>query len=51
MGVLNFVTGFLVGGYAGLYVSKHYNVPDVPAPQELLEALKKLADSYKKKDD
>jgi len=48
MGVFKFLTGFACGVYAGLYISKNYNVPDVPAPEELLNKLKKLSEEYKK---
>ena len=48
MGLFNFVTGFAFGTYFGLYVSKNYNVPEVWAPNEILEKLQKLSDDYKK---
>jgi len=48
MGLFNFVSGFLVGAYAGLYAAKHYNVPEVPDPQDLYEKLKKLAEENRK---
>jgi len=48
MGLFNFVTGFATGLYAGLYVAKHYDVPNVPDPTELFEKIKKLAEEYKK---
>jgi len=50
MGLFNFVTGFLVGGYTGLYLAKHYNVPDIPDPLQLLDKLKRIADEHKKDD-
>lgn len=48
MGLFNFVTGFATGLYAGLYVVKHYDVPNVPDPSELFEKIKNLAEGYKK---
>jgi len=50
MGLFNFVTGFLVGGYTGLYLAKHYNVPDLPDPLQILDKLKKIAEEHKKDD-
>lgn len=53
MGLFNFMTGFAAGVYTGLYLSKNYNVPEVPGPNEILDKLKKLSEDYKKdpKDD
>ena len=48
MGVFNFVTGFLLGGYTGLYLAKHYNVPDLPDPLQILDQMKKIAEDNKK---
>jgi len=48
MGLFNFVSGFLLGGYTGLYLAKHYNVPDLPDPLQLLDKLKQIADENKK---
>jgi hypothetical protein len=48
MGLFKFVTGFAVGVYTGLFISKNYNVPDVPGPDELIDKLKKIAEDYKK---
>ena len=48
MGLFNFVTGFAFGTYFGLYISKNYNVPDIPAPNEIVEKLQKLYEDYKK---
>ena len=48
MGVFNFVTGLATGLYAGLYIAKHYDVPDVPDPIQLWEKVKKLAEDHKK---
>ncbi len=48
MGVFNFVTGFAVGVYTGLYLSKNYNVPNVPGPDEILAKLKQIAEENKK---
>ena len=48
MGLFKFVTGFAVGVYTGLYISKNYNVPDVPGPDEIKDKLMKLAEEYKK---
>ncbi len=50
MSMFNFVTGFLTGVYAGLYAAKHYNVPEVPEPKDMVDKVKKLLDSYKKDD-
>lgn len=50
MSLFNFVTGFVTGVYAGLYAAKHYNVPDVPEPQTLVEKVKKFLDANKKDD-
>jgi hypothetical protein len=36
MSVFNFVTGLLTGIYAGLYAAKHYNVPVVPEPMDIV---------------
>lgn len=51
MGAFNFVTGFLVGLYSGLYVAKNYNVPDVPSPQLLFDKAKSWAEANKKSKD
>lgn len=48
MGLLNFFTGFLTGTYAGLYLAKHYNVPDVPDPQTLVDRIKKILEDNRK---
>ena len=48
MGLFNFVTGLATGLYAGLYIAKHYDVPDVPDPIQLWEKVKKLAEDHKK---
>ena len=48
MGLFNFVSGFLVGLYSGLYASKHYNVPDVPDPQTVYQKVMKLLEENKK---
>ncbi len=48
MSLFNFVTGFLAGVYAGLYAAKHYNVPDVPEPQTIVDKVKEVMDTYKK---
>jgi hypothetical protein len=48
MGLFNFMTGFTFGTYFGLYISKNYNVPDIPAPNEIVEKLQKLSEDYKK---
>ena len=52
MGLFNFVTGFIIGMYSGLYASKHYNVPDVPDPQTAYNKILKILEENKKpKDD
>ena len=48
MGLFNFVTGFGLGTYFGLYIAKTYNIPEIPAPQDILEKLKKISEDYKK---
>ena len=48
MGLFNFVSGFLVGLYGGLYASKHYNVPEVPDPQAMYQKILKLLEDNKK---
>ena len=48
MGLFNFTVGFAAGTYFGLYISKNYNVPAVPAPNEIVDYLKKLSEDYKK---
>ena len=52
MALFNFVSGFVVGLYAGVYAAKNYNVPDVPHPQSLYrKILKVLEDNKKDKSD
>lgn len=48
MGLFNFVSGFAVGVYTGLYLSKNYKVPDVPSPEDIFNKVKKIAEDYKK---
>ena len=48
MSLFNFVTGFLTGVYAGLYAAKHYQVPEVPEPAEVLDKAKQFIDQFKK---
>ena len=48
MSLFNFVTGFLTGMYAGLYAAKHYNVPDVPEPQKIIDVVKDFLEANKK---
>ena len=48
MGVFNFVSGLVVGLYSGLYIAKHYNVPDVPDPQHVYKKIVKLLEENKK---
>jgi len=48
MGLLKFASGFVVGGYLGIYIQQNYHVPDIPAPQEILDKIKRLSDEYKK---
>ena len=48
MSLFNFVTGFAAGLYAGLYAAKHYNVPDVPEPQTIVDKVKAFLDANKK---
>ena len=52
MSLFNFVTGFVTGVYAGLYAAKHYKVPDVPEPMDIVNKVKDVLDANKKtKDD
>jgi len=52
MSLFNFVTGFCAGVYAGIYASQHYNVPQVPEPQAIVDKVKSFLDANKKpKDD
>ena len=48
MGLFNFVSGFGVGLYLGLYVAKHYDVPDVPDPQTVYNKVLKILEDNKK---
>ena len=48
MSMFNFVSGFLVGVYSGLYAAKHYNVPDVPEPNDIVQQVKSFLDMHKK---
>ena len=48
MSLFNFVTGFLVGVYTGLYASKNYNVPDVPDPRTIVDKVKTFLEENKK---
>ena len=48
MGLFNFVSGFGVGLYLGLYVAKHYDVPDVPDPQTVYQKMLKILEDNKK---
>jgi len=48
MGLLKFASGFVVGGYLGIYIQQNYHVPDIPAPQEILDKIKRISDEYKK---
>jgi hypothetical protein len=50
MSLINFVTGFVLGAYTGLYAVKHnYNVPQVPDPQEIVDYVKKFIEDSSKK--
>ena len=52
MGLFNFISGFIIGLYSGLYASKNYNVPDVPDPQTAYQKVMKMLEENKKtKDD
>ena len=48
MALFNFFTGFITGAYAGLYIAKNYEVPDVPDPNTIVEKVKKFLDDNKK---
>ena len=48
MGLFNFVSGFAVGLYSGLYLAKNYNVPDIPDPQAIYKKILKLLEENKK---
>lgn len=39
---------FLVGIYAGIYISQNYDVPRVDDPAALVEKIKDFADKHKK---
>ena len=48
MGLIKFVSGFAVGFYSGLYAVKNYNIPYVPEPGEIYNAVMKIVEKYKK---
>ena len=48
MSILKFVSGFAFGFYTALYAKKNYNVPNVPEPSEVYNAVVKIMDKYKK---
>ena len=48
MGLFNFVSGFAVGLYSGLYLAKNYNVPDIPDPQSVYNKILKFLEENKK---
>ena len=48
MGLLKFVCGYTVGFYTGICVVKNYNVPNIPAPGEIYNAILKTAEKFKK---
>jgi len=48
MGVFKFVSGFFVGGYLGMYIQQNYHVPDIPAPHEFFDKIKRISEEYKK---
>ena len=48
MGLFNFVSGFAIGLYTGLYVAKNYNIPDIPDPGSMYNKLLKVLEENKK---
>ncbi|CAG9832860.1 unnamed protein product [Diabrotica balteata] len=40
---------FLIGLYAGIYLSQNYDVPKVDDPTALYDKIKEFADSHRKK--
>jgi len=51
MGLFNFVTGFVAGVYAGMFLAQNYEIPKVSDPVTMMDKVKKLAEDYKKKED
>ena len=51
MALFNFVTGFVAGIYAGMFLAQNYEVPKVTDPMTMWEKVKKIAEENKKKDD
>lgn len=39
---------FLIGVYAGVYLSQNYEIPQIDDPAGMLQKLKDLADKHKK---
>jgi len=48
MGLTTHALSFLSGVYIGLYLSKNYNVPNVPNPDEIHNYIKKWLEENKK---
>ena len=48
MGLLKFVCGYTLGFYTGICVIKNYNIPNVPDPSEIYNAVIKTAEKFKK---
>jgi len=51
MGLFNFVTGFVAGVYAGMFLAQNYEIPKVSDPVTMMDKVKRLAEDYKKKED
>ena len=49
MGLFNFVSGLLVGTYAGIYIAQQYNVPVLPDPGALVKKVQDWAEENKKR--
>ncbi|TKR77082.1 hypothetical protein L596_018121 [Steinernema carpocapsae] len=39
---------FAAGGYAGAYAAQNYEIPKIPAPQEVYKAVEEYLQKYKK---
>lgn len=48
MGALRFVLGLSIGFYTGTYLVQNYKIPNIPAPGEIYNSIKKVAEKYKK---
>ena len=48
MGALKFMLGLSIGFYTGTYLVQNYKIPNIPAPGEIYNSIKKVAEKYKK---